>query len=104
MAEIGAMRYVICEEISSRSSGAASRMPSRQFCDLCGLAHQRLFNPSPGFVRCLEQRCVTNVAFAEPGFQMPPPRVLRVMVLAVEADDHSGKIAVREDEPTRTAW
>jgi hypothetical protein len=57
-----------------------------------------LFNPGSGFVRRLEQGCVTNVALAEPGFQVPPPLVLRVMGLTVEADDHSRELVIGEDK------
>jgi hypothetical protein len=67
-----------------------------------GLASQGLFNPNSGFVRRLEQGRVTDVAFAEPGLQVPLPRVLRIMVLAIEAGDHGGKLAIREDKVALT--
>jgi len=57
-----------------------------------------LFNPGSGFVRRLEQGCVPGVALAEPGFQVPPPLVLRVMVRPVEAHEHGGKLVVCEDK------
>ena len=63
-----------------------------------------MFNPGSGFLRCLEQRRVTNVAFAEPGFQVPPPLVFRVMVLAVKAHDDGRELAVRKDKISSLSW
>ena len=65
---------------------------------LSGLACQDLINPGPGFVRRLEQGCVPGVTLAEPGFQVPPPLVLRVMVRPVEAHEHGGKLVVSKDK------
>jgi hypothetical protein len=65
---------------------------------LRGLARQDLINPGPGFVRRLEQGCVPGVALAEPRLQVPPTLVLRVMVRSIEADNHGGELAVREDQ------
>ena len=59
---------------------------------------QGLLNPSAGFVRCSEQGRNANVAFAEPGFQVPPPPALGVVVLAIKADDHGRELAVCEDQ------
>jgi hypothetical protein len=68
------------------------------FCELRGLARQGLVNPSSGLFGRLKQRRLTNVAFAEPDFQMPQPLVLRVMALAIKADDHGGKLMIGEDK------
>jgi hypothetical protein len=85
-------------EIQRRSRDAALFRAD----ELRSLACQGLLNPSFGFFGSREQGRITIVAFAEPSFQMPPPRVLRVMVLAVEADDHGGKLAIREDKVALT--
>jgi hypothetical protein len=63
-----------------------------------GLARQGLLNPSSGFFGRLKQRRVTNAAFAGPGFQMPQLPVLRVMRLAIEADDHGGELIIGQDK------
>jgi hypothetical protein len=44
-----------------------------------GVTCQDLFNPGSGFFGRLEQGRVTNVAFAEPSFQVPQPLVMRTM-------------------------
>ena len=75
-------------------------VPYSVFCELHGLAHQGLFNPGSGLFRRFEQPwCGRGRTFAEAGFQVPPPLVLRVMVRPVEADEHGGKLVVCEDKP-----
>src|ERR687897_527682 len=62
------------------------------------LAHQGAFHPGSGFVRRCEQGRVAGIALAETGFQVPAPLVLRVMALAIEADDHGGELIIDEDK------
>jgi hypothetical protein len=62
------------------------------------LAHQGAFHPGSGFVRRCEQGRVAGIALAETGFQVPAPLVLRVMALAIEADDHGGELIISEDK------
>jgi hypothetical protein len=68
------------------------------FCELRGLARQGLPDPGSGLFGRLEQARVPDVAFAEPGFQVPPPLVFGVMVRPVETDEHGGKLVVSEDK------
>ncbi|QFU16940.1 hypothetical protein [Microvirga thermotolerans] len=68
------------------------------FCDLRGLAHQDWLNPGSGLFGRLEQGRVLAVALAEPGFQVPPSLVLRVMVRPVKADKHGGKLIICKDK------
>jgi hypothetical protein len=61
-----------------------------------------LLNPGSGLVGCLEPGCIPNAAFAEPGFQVPPTLVLRVMVRPVKADEHGGKLVICENKVALT--
>ena len=66
---------------------------------LRALDHQGLLNPGSGPLGRLEHVWSnTDVAFAEPGFQVPPPLVLRVMVRPVEADEHGSELVIPEDK------
>src|SRR5215218_2816425 len=80
---------ILCKSLGGGQQGQAR---SRD------LARQSLLNPSSSLFGRLKHRRVTNAAFAEPGFQMPQRLVLRVMVLAVEADDHGGQLVIGEDK------
>lgn len=56
-------------------------------------------NPGSGFIRPLEQGCVIDPAFSEPGLQVSQPLVLRVVVLTVQTGNHSGELVACEDKP-----